>query len=74
MADENQAKIQDDTPIWGASAIARAAGLPDRAAAYHLLERGLLPARRVGRRWVTTRARLRRALTGRASERVMFSN
>jgi hypothetical protein len=58
-----------DRPIWGASAIAPEAGLPDRAAAYHLLERGLLPARRVGRRWVTTRTRLRQALTDeRASE------
>jgi hypothetical protein len=64
MAADEQAttKIHDDTPIWGASAIAREAGLPDRAAAYHLLERGLLPARRVGRRWVTTRTRLRQAL------------
>jgi len=53
MTDQNQAtKIHDhDRPIWGASAIAREAGLPDRAAAYHLLERGLLPARRIGRRW-----------------------
>jgi len=71
MAADEQAttKVHDDTPIWGASAIAREAGLPDRAAAYHLLERGLLPARRVGRRWVTTRTRLRQALTGeRASE------
>ena len=67
MAADEQAttKIQDDNrPIWGANAIAREAGLPDRAAAYHLLERGLLPAPRVGRRWVTTRTRLRQALTG----------
>jgi hypothetical protein len=63
MADEIQAKIQNDTPIWGAARIAREVGL-DRAQAYHLLSRGLLPARRVGRRWVTTRDRLRQALTG----------
>jgi hypothetical protein len=62
MAQDNTE--QNDVIIWGASAIAREAGLPDRAAAYHLLERGLLPARRLGRRWVTTRNQLRRALTG----------
>jgi hypothetical protein len=61
MADET--KTQNIDILWGAAAIAREAGLPDRAAAYHLLERGLLPARRVGRRWVTTRTRLRQALT-----------
>jgi hypothetical protein len=54
--------IQDDTPIWGAGAIAREIGL-DRAATYHLLSRNLLPARRVGRRWVSSRTRLRQALT-----------
>jgi hypothetical protein len=69
MADRIQAKDKD-VIIWGASAIAREAGLPDRAAAYHLLERGLLPARRVGRKWVTSRGQLRRALTGTGGDRV----
>jgi hypothetical protein len=68
MADQIQAKDKD-VIIWGASAIAREAGLPDRAAAYHLLERGLLPARRVGRKWVTSRGQLRRALTGTGGDR-----
>jgi hypothetical protein len=68
MADQIQAEDKDII-IWGASAIAREAGLPDRAAAYHLLERGLLPARRVGRKWVTSRGQLRRALTGTGGDR-----
>ncbi len=68
MADQIQAKDKE-VIIWGASAIAREAGLPDRAAAYHLLERGLLPARRVGRKWVTSRGQLRRALTGTGGDR-----
>jgi hypothetical protein len=52
--------IQDDTPIWGADRIAREIGL-DRQATYHLLSRGLLPAKRIGR--VSSRTRLRQALT-----------
>jgi hypothetical protein len=65
MAENNQAtKIHhDDTPLWGASEIGREVGL-DRASVYHLLSRNLLPAKRVGRRWVSTRSQLRRALTG----------
>jgi hypothetical protein len=62
MAQDNTE--QNDVIIWGASAIEREAGLPDRAAAYHLLERGLLPARRIGRHWVSTKGQLRRALIG----------
>jgi hypothetical protein len=58
MADEIQAK---NDVIWGAREIGREVGL-DRGAAYHLLNRGLLPARRVGRKWVASRDQLRRAL------------
>jgi hypothetical protein len=50
MPDNTEPKIiQDDNPIWGASAIGREIGL-DRGAAYHLVERGLLPARHIGRK------------------------
>jgi hypothetical protein len=63
MAENQAAKIQDDTLIWGASRIAAEVGL-DRGSVYHLLSRGLLPARRVGRRRVSTPGQLRRALTG----------
>jgi hypothetical protein len=64
MVDEIS-KIQDDsdTPIWGASAIGRELGLA-RGSVYHLLSRNLLPARRIGRRWVSTPGQLRRALVG----------
>jgi hypothetical protein len=61
MADQTQAKVHPNDIIWGADQIGREVGL-DRASAYHLLSRGLLPARRIGRRWVTTRTRLRQAL------------
>jgi hypothetical protein len=63
MADETRQTKQDDTIIWGADRIGREIGL-DRAATYHLLARNLLPARRIGRRWVSSRTRLRLALTG----------
>jgi hypothetical protein len=59
MADTT--KIQDDNrPIWGANAIAREAGLPDRASAYNLLTHGHLPGRKIGRRWVSTSGQIRR--------------
>jgi hypothetical protein len=60
MAQDNTQ--QNDVIIWGASAIARAAGLPDRASAYNLLAHGHLPARRVGRKWVSTVGQIRRAI------------
>jgi hypothetical protein len=58
MADQSQPEIQDDI-IW----IAREVGL-DRGATYRLLSHGLLPAKRVGRKWVASCDQLRRALTG----------
>jgi hypothetical protein len=54
MADQIQAKIQTDV-VWGACKIAREIG----QVTYHLLSRGLLPAQRIGRRWVASRTRLR---------------
>jgi hypothetical protein len=61
-----------DRPIWGARAIAIAAGLVDRRgkprvrAAYHLLEKKLLPADKVGRTFVSTPRRLRAVANGEA--------
>ena len=49
--------------IWGAAAIARAIGQTERAT-YHLLANELLPAKRVGGRWVASRRKLLAALTG----------
>ncbi|KQU95198.1 hypothetical protein ASC68_18780 [Devosia sp. Root105] len=40
--------------IWGARAIAAAIGKTPRAT-FHLLERGELPARKVGHQWVADR-------------------
>jgi hypothetical protein len=40
-------------PIWGARAIGDYLGLTERQA-FHLLEQGLLPGRKVGRRWAST--------------------
>ena len=61
-----------DRPVWGARAIAIAAGLVDGRgkprvrAAYHLLEKKLLPADKVGRTFVSTPRRLRAVANGEA--------
>jgi hypothetical protein len=62
-----------DTPIWGAEAIGREAGCIDNDGnvdlrrAFYLLERGLLPATKVGRQWTSTPRRLRRFFAGEAA-------
>lgn len=43
--------------IWGCAAIAAALGVTERAA-YHMLEAGVLPARKIGARWVASRKKL----------------
>jgi hypothetical protein len=59
-----------DRPVWGARAIAIAAGLVDGRgkprvrAAYHLLENKLLPADKVGKTYVSTTRRLRAVANG----------
>jgi hypothetical protein len=60
MSDQIQPKNQSDV-VWGAREIGREVGL-DRGAAYHLLSRGLLPAKRLGRKWVSSRSLLRQAV------------
>jgi hypothetical protein len=49
--------------IWGAASIAEAIGQTERAT-YHLLASGLVPAKRIGGRWVASRRKLLAALTG----------
>jgi hypothetical protein len=44
--------------IWGAEAIANEIGVGTRRA-FHLLENGELPAKKVGGRWVVERGTLR---------------
>ena len=46
-----------DTPVWGAAAIARVINRTERQA-FHLLERGHLPADKVGKLWVSTPRKL----------------
>jgi hypothetical protein len=56
-----------DAPLWGARAIAQEIGrsLP---ATFNLLEQGLLPARRIGHHWCTTRRRLREFFNNESTE------
>ena len=59
-----------DRVLWGAANIAAEANLftedgrPDERKAFYLLERGHLPATKVGRQWVTTPRRLRQLFAG----------
>jgi hypothetical protein len=59
----------DDAPIWNAENIAIEANLfdedgnPDVRRAYYGLEKGLIPGRKVGRRWVSTRRQIRSIAT-----------
>lgn len=58
--------MQDDPfePLWGAKAIAAYAEIPLRRA-YYLLENGLLPARKIGASYASTKAEIRGAISGR---------
>lgn len=60
---------KQETPTdlaWGVGEIAAVVERDERAT-YHLLARGQLPARKVGGRWVASRARLRAFLMGEAA-------
>lgn len=50
-------KLDPADALWGCRAIAEFIGKSERAT-YHMLERGLLPARRLGGQWVARRSRL----------------
>jgi hypothetical protein len=56
-----------DRPIWGAREISAAINQTVRQT-HHMLERGYLPADKIGRRWVTTPRRLRLFFTGSVSQ------
>jgi hypothetical protein len=56
-----------DRPIWEVRAIAIEANLTIRQA-YHALENGYLSANKAGRKWVTTRRRLRSLFDGEESQ------
>ena len=58
--------IDSDTPndvVWGAAAIATVINKTKRQA-FHLLESGLLPARKIGKQWCASRTKLLRAVVG----------
>jgi len=66
--------MSDDTnldhPLWGAEAIGREAGLVDAngnvnlRSVFYALEKGHLPATKVGKKWCSTPRRLRRFFAG----------
>src|SRR5262249_31539285 len=58
----NNDEASDDL-VWGCNAIAAVIRRSERSA-FHLLENGFLPAKKVGGRWVASRRRLLDALTG----------
>jgi hypothetical protein len=51
----------DDAPIWGAGNIAKEIRQSERTT-FYMLERKLLPAKKIGNRWVSNRRALRRHL------------
>ena len=49
--------------IWGVEAVAEEVGLPVRVA-YHLLRTGVLPGRKIGGKWCSSRSALRKHFAG----------
>jgi hypothetical protein len=60
MSDE---KDYLDRPLWGAKAIGEEINKSQRET-FHLLESGLLPARKLGKFWITTPRQLRAFIAG----------
>jgi hypothetical protein len=62
-----------DLPLWGAEAIGREAnvldgdGNVDLRKTFYLLENKLLPATKVGKKWTSTKRRIRRVFAGEAA-------
>ncbi len=50
-----------DRPVWGAEAIGQIINRPEKAA-FEMLERGVLPAKKVKGRWVSTPRKLLNAI------------
>jgi hypothetical protein len=65
MSDQSQLdrRADPDRPLWGAAAIGAEINRTERQAHY-MLERGLLPAEKIGKSWVSTPRRLRDRLLG----------
>lgn len=60
----NEATNSQSDVIWGAADIGREINAAPRKV-YWLLESGLLPARKLGRQWVSTKSELRAWVRGR---------
>jgi hypothetical protein len=52
-----------DSPIWGAENIGKEVNLSS-SKAYWCLEQGYLPGTKIGKRWVSTKRKLRAAING----------
>jgi hypothetical protein len=67
-------KFDPDVPVYGAHDIALAAGIVDAKgkprvrAVYHLLEKGLLPASKIGKTYASTPRRLRAIANGETAQ------
>ena len=64
MSEHTTQRINDDdldVPLWGADEIGKVINRPRRMT-FYMLQRGLLPAKKVGALWVSTRRQLRAAL------------
>lgn len=59
----NVENMEAEELIWGADEIAKVIDRTPRQT-FHMLEKGQLPARKVGNRWVAGRGRLLRYLVG----------
>ena len=55
----SESKRSDTDILWGAAAIGEELGLSERQA-YHRLERGQIPARKIGASWAASKSALRK--------------
>lgn len=53
----------EEKPIWGVKAIADVIGRSERQT-FYMLEKGLLPAEKIGKSWVSTLRKLRTRFEG----------
>jgi predicted DNA-binding transcriptional regulator AlpA len=68
--EERQMAIDNENPmglLWEVKNIAAFIGLSERST-YHLLSQGLLPAKKIGDKWVAQKDELRRFFTEKAGE------
>ena len=59
---------REEKPIWGVKAIAEVIGRSQRQT-FYMLEKGLLPAEKIGKSWVSNLKKLRTRFEGDVSPR-----